>query len=253
MNRTSDQESSEFKLFKLNRPKKLKLTLLIFFLWFISLIFYLIPPIEHSILVSFSNIRANFDFACIWYIITEFTLSIMEIPILILYYASFYIRKLKKYQLVLFLSILLISIGSIVINNLKNYIIRPRPWILYTDLNSIYYPPGYSFPSGHAYQAFALILPPIMTLINDENFKHDLKKIVLTLILLILAGLIAFSRIVVGVHFLSDVLFGIGIAILLFLIFGSLLEWLVLKNLINQRTEKWLALLVTIILLLTFI
>ncbi len=254
MNRTHTLYNSDFRLFNLNREKKLKLITILIFLWILSLIFYLLPATEHDILVLFSTSRANFYFAFVWYIFTEFGLYLVEIPIIFLYYASFRIEKFRSYRLVLFLSILLISIGSLLINSfLKNYFIRPRPWMLYTDINSIYYPSGFSFPSGHAFQAFALILPPIMALINDDNYKYHPKKIALILVLFIFALLLAFSRIVVGVHFLSDVFFGIGMAILLFLIFGSLIEWLVLKNLIHQNTEKWFALFVTLILLLAII
>ena len=42
--------------------------------------------------------------------------------------------------------------------------------------------------------------------------------------------------------FLSDVLFGIGFAIILMVILGSLLQWLLDKDYLNLQNEKWYAL-----------
>lgn len=77
--------------------------------------------------------------------------------------------------------------------------IEPHCW------SSILPPDKYSFPSGHSISAFAIAL-------SIGLFYPELQ-----VLLLLLAVLIAASRIVLGMHFLSDVLAGSLI--------GSLLGW----------------------------
>lgn len=75
--------------------------------------------------------------------------------------------------------------------------IEPHCWA------SILPPDKYSFPSGHSITSFAIALAIGM-------FYPDLQ-----IVLLVVALLIASSRIILGMHFLSDVLAGSAIGILL--------------------------------------
>jgi undecaprenyl-diphosphatase len=149
---------------------------------------------------------------------------------------------LKPYRLVIFLAIMTVAIGNPMIYIFKDFFARPRPWAVYADINSLYYVTGLSFPSGHAFQAFAATLPLILCfLTNNETFKRSRKKVVLASLLLFFAINLALSRIFVGVHFLSDVLVGIGFAIILMVILASLLEWLLKTGRLNLQNEKWYA------------
>jgi undecaprenyl-diphosphatase len=78
--------------------------------------------------------------------------------------------------------------------------VEPHCW------SSILPPDKYSFPSGHSITAFAIA-------ISIGMFYPDL-----TGVLLAVAFLIASSRIILGMHFLSDVLAGSAIGTLLGLI-----------------------------------
>jgi undecaprenyl-diphosphatase len=75
--------------------------------------------------------------------------------------------------------------------------IEPHCWA------SILPPDKYSFPSGHSITSFAIAL-------SIGMFYPDLQ-----IVLLVVALLIASSRIILGMHFLSDVLAGSAIGILL--------------------------------------
>ncbi len=75
----------------------------------------------------------------------------------------------------------------------------------------------------------------------------------MALILLIYAQTLSFSRVISGVHYFSDILFGIGFAIILMVILASLLQWLLDKNYLNLENEKWYATIVITITLINYI
>lgn len=68
-----------------------------------------------------------------------------------------------------------------------------------------------SFPSGHV--SMAIMVFPLMVLINASNMR-DTPKIILSSILIIWSVLVAYGRMVVGAHYLTDVLFSIFVGII---------------------------------------
>lgn len=92
-------------------------------------------------------------------------------------------------------------LGSLIINNLilKNLIARIRPYEIINGLVPlIEKPTDYSFPSGHTGSSFAAAC--ILYRKLPKRFGIPA---------LLLAMLIGFSRLYLGVHYPSDVLFGI--------------------------------------------
>ena len=115
-------------------------------------------------------------------------------------------------------------LGSLIINNniVKNIVQRPRPFVTFTDLQIIIPTPSeFSIPSGHTSSSFAAAA---------ELYRHLPKK--LGLPAEILAGLIGFSRLYVGVHYPTDVIAGVLMGILL----SYLAEYLV--NLFVKKLKK---------------
>jgi Membrane-associated phospholipid phosphatase len=98
------------------------------------------------------------------------------------------------------LAALLTLVVSFIINNeiLKNVIARQRPYTQLSQLNILIpKPSGFSFPSGHAANSFAAA----GAFYYNGNKKWGIAA-------LILAGFIGVSRLYLGVHYPSDVLFG---------------------------------------------
>lgn len=115
-------------------------------------------------------------------------------------------------------------LGSLIINNniIKNIVQRPRPFVTFTDLQIIISTPSeFSFPSGHTSSSFAAAA---------VFYRHLPKKLGLPSV--ILAGLIGFSRLYVGVHYPTDVIAGVIMGILL----SYLAEFLV--NFFAKKLKK---------------
>ena len=115
-------------------------------------------------------------------------------------------------------------LGSLIINNqiIKNMVRRPRPFVTFTDLKILIPTPSeYSFPSGHTSSSFAAAA---------VFYRHLPKKVGIPSV--VLAGLIGFSRLYVGVHYPTDVLAGVIMGILL----SYLAEFLV--NNLGKKLKK---------------
>ena len=122
----------------------------------------------------------------------------------------------KKTRRAAILSLLSLLCAHLLCNEvLKDYVGRIRPYEVVEGLTSLIGPQsGYSFPSGHAMCGFAAAI---------VYFRHQPRR--LGVPMLVLAILIAVSRLYVGVHYPSDVIIGavLGtiIAVFFIVIFGK--------------------------------
>lgn len=98
---------------------------------------------------------------------------------------------------------------------IKNIIQRARPTLQFiNDLVIDYkFPTSYSFPSGHSQTSFVLYFILGYLLLN-KYYKGKYKKLFLSLIT-VLPILVMFSRIILGVHYFTDVLAGAIIGVIL--------------------------------------
>ena len=99
---------------------------------------------------------------------------------------------------------------------LKNTIYRERPFVTHSFIEKLSDAGNSSFPSGHTLEAFAMATAITFIISN--------KKIVIAVFLW--AFLVAYSRMLLGVHYPSDVLGG--------LLIGSFIGWSV-----SQFTKKY--------------
>jgi undecaprenyl-diphosphatase len=109
-----------------------------------------------------------------------------------------------------FVSSLMIGTGLSTV--VKNIVARPRPLSLYINAH------GYSFPSGHS--LIAMVFYGFLGFCLYHTVPSKLKRCVIALSTGLIIFLIGISRIMLGVHWPSDVLGGwaLGGAVLLILI-----------------------------------
>ena len=120
------------------------------------------------------------------------------------------IAKTRKTGIEVLLSVALAFIVANLI--VKNAVARVRPYDAYAFLvPAVTKPHDFSFPSGHTVNAFAAA---VAVFLNHKKIG---------IVALILAALVAFSRLYVGVHYPTDVLTGAAIGI----IFAILVHYLI--------------------------
>lgn len=110
----------------------------------------------------------------------------------------------KKTRKVGWMALLSLALGALITNvTLKNLVARIRPYdLVNTIVPLIARPTDYSFPSGHTCASFASAAIYYRMLPRKYGVPA-----------MVLAGLIAFSRMYVGVHYPTDVLGGILIGL----------------------------------------
>lgn len=109
-------------------------------------------------------------------------------------------------------------LGTLLINNIlvKNLVARVRPYEVIEGLTYIVRrPKEFSFPSGHAGSSFAAACIMLRRLPRRYGIPA-----------FVLAVLIALSRLYVGVHYPSDVLFGMISGILISYAAEAVAEWI---------------------------
>lgn len=135
------------------------------------------------------------------------------------------ITVLANWQMIVFISIVLIAFARdkvlaaltavitgfvfLINETLKQSFLRPRPTVMHLTGAT-----GYSMPSGHAITAmifYGLILMFFASKVSDKKYR-----ILSYVLLIVLISLIGFSRIYLRVHYVSDVLagFSLGLVVL---------------------------------------
>lgn len=157
------------------------------------LLYYLLISIKNNILLSVATLLSFFG-------------SIKGL--IVVSFFLVFILKSNKQRIFLFLDL----IGSgLIINITKNIFLRERPIIGQNLLAD------YSFPSGHTFIAITFYGFLLYLVMKDKesNYKKLKEGVLLFLIITI-----PLSRLILGVHYLTDVLGGItlGLAYLFFLI-----------------------------------
>ena len=112
--------------------------------------------------------------------------------------------------------------GNRIVNGvLKVSVCAYRPWIrdarIIPEENAKALATGYSFPSGHSMNGASLF--------GGLAIRRDIRSGLRALFWIIM-GLIAFSRIFLGVHTPQDILVGAGVGVLVMFLTGKLLRWL---------------------------
>lgn len=185
--------------------KKWKIIDIILAALFISTLLLIILKINNTIDNSFYNFIIKFknhNLTTFFKLITNFGGTCIIVIGIIILLAIF---KDYNKRLLIFTSIITSTITNLIF---KNIIGRPRP-----NVDALVMETSKSFPSGHT-MATTILYGLIIYFIYNSNLNKYL-KIALISIIIILMMLIYLSRIYLGVHYFTDVLGGLTLALLI--------------------------------------
>ena len=129
----------------------------------------------------FLKILSFFGRETIWMLLMVFYLFIFYDPLLFSYISSIFL------------------LGVVIIAPIKKYMNRDRPFESLKDIKVLERKPtSRSFPSWHAYNVVS----------QGLLLAFLLNSLLITIIVLIFAAIVSFSRIQLGVHYPSDVIVG---------------------------------------------
>jgi len=107
---------------------------------------------------------------------------------------------------------MMIFLTSVAVNDtFKNIVRRPRPYELGSVVSVTESTYGYSFPSGHAQNAGA------MALVLNERYgtvKKWVRPLLITIVILVML-----ARVYLGQHYLTDVIAGLAVSVLVYYAF----------------------------------
>ncbi len=129
---------------------------------------------------------------------------------------AFIVVVLAVVNVLLFVQITKIVWGRVrFVNLLPNYA-NFSPWFIPQGITG-----NKSFPSGHAAMGFMLL--PLLILVKDRDIK-DPKRIGMTLVIIGWGIFVGLSRILIGAHYASDVLFSSAMASVVTILLYELLK-----------------------------
>jgi undecaprenyl-diphosphatase len=165
--------------------------------------------IDRWILAGHSPARENELLASGFKSVSGYGMSFIVLVVLAYLVLALRRGQLRGGHMVYLLTIMSYGIGGITGDALKEVFDRPRPFVTYADqIRPLSHPPSPSLPSGHATKSMALALPFVIFMSNRRWWSQLMKGVALSAALAV-----GYARIFMGVHYVSDVLASIAVAI----------------------------------------
>lgn len=179
--------------------------------WIIALILWAQEGIDEAVLFYFNPMRISMEpIVGLSKWLSSNGMAAITTLLVIYLLASKKLKSLDAPLTIYFYTICSFGISGIAGDLLKFVFSRPRPTFTYGhEVLVLSESLTHAIPSGHATKSIALVLPFIL-LVSHSKQLHKGIKILIGLI----AGGVCFSRIVLGAHYVSDVLAGIGTALI---------------------------------------
>ncbi len=218
-------------------------------LWSIAFFLWGQGEVDKWFLVSHNGLRTNELVVGAAQLATEYGMAIIVLVYLLCFWFAFRHEEQRDayriYPLVL-LTFALAGIGGDVLKEILN---RPRPFVEYDGvIHALSNATTPAFPSGHATKSVALILP-FLLLIAEKDVWHRW----VNALLVFLAISVCYSRVVLGAHYVSDVLAGIGMALIslppAILMSNKILSRMSVESL-NRKIKVWVAVLLGLMIFL---
>ena len=194
--------------------------------------FFLWRQVEFDkwLLISHNGPRTNGLVVGVAQVASKYGMPIIVLVHLLYLLLAFKYEKLRdayRIYLLVFLMFGLVGIGGDILKEVFN---RPRPFVEYAgEISAFSTAETPAFPSGHATKSMALVLPFLLLIAAKDNWHKGVK-----ILLAIIVFSVCYSRVVLGAHYVSDVLAGVGMALICFPLV-TLLNNKILSNMTKER------------------
>jgi membrane-associated phospholipid phosphatase len=188
--------------------------------------------LDKWLLISHNGLRTNELVVRVAQAATMYGMSIIVLVYLLYLLFAFKYEKLRDAYRIYLLVCFMFGFAGIGGDILKEILNRPRPFVEYAgEIDALSNAATPAFPSGHATKSMALALP-FLLLIPAKDTWHKGVKILLAIIVF---G-VCYSRVLLGAHYVSDVLAGAGMALVCFP-WVTLLNNRILSHMTKERLD----------------
>lgn len=208
--RVGERALPGMKPLELSRRNMVIITVIAIALWSVSIFLWKQVELDKWMLISLNELRTN-----------QFAMSVAQVaskygmPMIVLVYLLYLLftfrnealRDTYRIYLLVFLMFGLAGIGGDILKEILN---RPRPFVEYAgEINALSDAVTPALPSGHATKSMALALPFLLMISAKDTWHKGVKILLATL-----AIAVCCSRVLLGAHYVSDVVAGVGTALI---------------------------------------
>jgi undecaprenyl-diphosphatase len=202
-------------------------------LWTAAVFLWWQAGFDKWLLIGLNGLRTNRLVVGVAQAATHLGMAAIVLVYLLYLLLAFRCEKLRVAYPAFLLVFLMFALGAIGGDGLKGVFSRPRPFVEYSgEINALSKAASPSFPSGHAAKSVALALPFLLLVAANDRWHKGVKAL-----LAILALGVCCSRVVLGAHYVSDVLAGAGLALMFFPL-GTLLNRKLLGQMSAERLRR---------------
>lgn len=199
-------------------------------LWSIAFFLWRQAELDKWLLISQNGLRTNELVVCVAQVATKYGMSLIVLVYLLYLLLAFRCEELRDAYPIYLLVFLMFGFAGIGGDVLKEILNRPRPFVEYAgEINALSNAPTPAFPSGHATKSTALALPFLLLIVAKDKWHKGVK-----ILLSIVVFGVCCSRVLLGAHYVSDVLAGVGMALICFPLV-TLLSNKILRKMTEER------------------
>jgi membrane-associated phospholipid phosphatase len=228
--RVADQSTVAVIPLALSRQGAVLVLVIAAMFWGVAFLLWGQVGLDKWLLVSQEGLRANDLVVALAQLTSKYGMSVIVLVYLLYLLVAFKYEELRDAYPVYLLVLLMFGIAGIGGDVLKEILNRPRPFVEYAgQITAFSTASTPAFPSGHATKSTALALPFLLLIVAKGNW-HKWAKVGMAIIAL---G-VCYSRVLLGAHYVSDVLAGVGMALTCFPL-ATLLSNIALRRMSRQR------------------
>ena len=202
-------------------------------LWSIAFFLWGQVKLDKWLLISQNGLRTNELVVSVAQAATRYGMSVIVLVYLLYLLFAFKYEKLRDAYRIYLIVLLMFGFAVIGGDILKEVFNRPRPFVEYAgQINALSNAKTPAFPSGHATKSVALALPFLLLITAKDNWHKGVK-----ILLAIIALGVCYSRVLLGAHYVSDVLAGVGMALICFPLV-TLLSNKILSKMTEERLNS---------------